>query len=390
MPPDYVVVHARGERFWRSASTCRPARSAAIRRRSPIPLVGTAPSGTRRVLRVRDRRAWRTGRAGQAAVQLVWFDRTGKRAGVIGAPDEDSLQYPELSNDGRRVAIDWTVQNNRDIYLVDPGRGPRRLTFDASVDATPVWSPDGGRIVFRSSRTVPYDLYQTSSGLEGAGDSPVRVARGEDPQRLVTGRAAPALHPPGCREPCNDIFVLPLEGGDGGRTPRPFVQTWSDESQAAFSPDGHWVAYQSNEGGPLKIYVQPFPGPGGKRQISTAGGASPRWRPDGRELFYLSPDATLMAAPIRRQGATLEPGATRCRSSRRRLTRPVQWRGGQHQTPIRRRRRRPLPDERHHGGNDLPDRDHPELAAQIAGGQRDSPACWPCAFRLWPLACLPV
>jgi hypothetical protein len=87
------------------------------------------------------------------------------------------------------------------------------------------------------------------------------------------------------------------------------VQTVADESQAAFSPDGHWVAYQSNEGGPLEVYVQPFPGPGGKQQISTAGGASPRWRPDGTELFYLSPEATLMAAPIRTQGPTLEPGA---------------------------------------------------------------------------------
>jgi Tol biopolymer transport system component len=246
--------------------------------------------------------------SGPGRRQLVWFDRTGRQVGVAGATDEYSLQYPELASNGRRIAIDRTVQNNRDIYLLDLGRGPRRLTFDADIDATPVWSPDGSRIVFRSSRRGVYDLYQKSSGLEGTEtllyESPEAKTPNDwspDGQHLLYTHQDPGT--------LNDIFVLPLEGVDGSRTPRPFVQTVADESQAAFSPDGHWVAYQSNEGGPLEVYVQPFPGPGGKQQISTAGGASPRWRPDGTELFYLSPEATLMAAPIRTQGPTLEPGA---------------------------------------------------------------------------------
>jgi dipeptidyl aminopeptidase/acylaminoacyl peptidase len=106
----------------------------------------------------------------------------------------------------------------------------------------------------------------------------------------------------------NDLFVLPLDRAGSERTPRPFVQTPFDESQGVFSPDGRWVAYQSNEGGSLDVYVQPFPGPGGKQQISTAGGATPRWRTDGAELFFLSPEGTLMAAAIRREGSTLEAG----------------------------------------------------------------------------------
>ena len=104
-------------------------------------------------------------------------------------------------------------------------------------------------------------------------------------------------------------MVLPLDNeAKGYREPSPFVQTPFDESQAVFSPDGRWVAYQSNEGGPMEIYVQPFPGPGGKRQISNVGGGSPRWRRDGRELFYLSPDAKLMAVPIGAQGPMDEAG----------------------------------------------------------------------------------
>ena len=245
--------------------------------------------------------------SGPGRRELVWFDRTGKRAGVIGAPDEDNLQYPELSKDGSRIAIDRTVQNNRDIYLVDLGRGPRRLTFHAGIDATPVWSPDGGRIVFRSSRMGPYDLYQKSSSLEGT-ETPLY----ESPEDKIPsdwspdGKLLRFTHQD--PETGNDLFVLPLAGGGGGSKPRVVVQTRSDESQAAFSPDGHWVAYQSNEGGQFNVWLQPFPGPGGQRQVSPAGGASPRWRPDGRELYYLSPDAKLMAVPIRMQGATLEPG----------------------------------------------------------------------------------
>ena len=261
--------------------------------------------------------------SGPGRRELVWFDRTGKRAGVIGAPDEDNLQYPELSKDGSRIAINRTVQNNRDIYLVDLGRGPRRLTFDASIDATPVWSPDGGRIVFRSSRKGPYDLYQKSSSLEGT-----ETLLYESPETKIPSDWSPdgkllLYHAPGSGN--RQRYLRPASRGRRRRS-EPRVRSCrrrSDESQAAFSPDGHWVAYQSNEGGQLQgLRRSPFQVPAASGRSRTAGGASPRWRPDGRELYYLSPDAKLMAVPIRRQGATLEPGDPQCRSSRRRLTRP--------------------------------------------------------------------
>ena len=95
---------------------------------------------------------------------------------------------------------------------------------------------------------------------------------------------------------------------DGDRKPRPFVNGPFDELQGQFSPDGRWVAYQSNESGRFDIYVRPFPGPGGQWQVSTAGGVSPRWRADGKELFYLAPDGNLVAVPIVAHETTFEAG----------------------------------------------------------------------------------
>jgi Tol biopolymer transport system component len=101
-----------------------------------------------------------------------------------------------------------------------------------------------------------------------------------------------------------DLWAMPL---DGDRKPVPVAQTPFNENVGRFSPDGHWIAYQSNESGPTEIYVQPFPGPGAKTQISTKGGTYPTWRRDGRELFYLANDR-LMAAPITLSGARVDVG----------------------------------------------------------------------------------
>jgi serine/threonine-protein kinase len=104
--------------------------------------------------------------------------------------------------------------------------------------------------------------------------------------------------------------VLRLDNAQAAGEPQAFVRTPANESQAAFSPDGRWIAYQSNAGGPMEVYIQPFPGPGEKRQVSIGGGASPRWSRNGRELFYMSPDGQLMAVPMSGQGDALEPGTS--------------------------------------------------------------------------------
>ena len=107
-----------------------------------------------------------------------------------------------------------------------------------------------------------------------------------------------------------DLWALPLAGD---RKPFPVLQTPFDETSGQFSPDGRWVAYQSNESKTMQIYVRPFPGSGGQWQVSTEGGSQPRWGPDGKELFYVAPDARLMAVPIAvgADAQTLEPGARR-------------------------------------------------------------------------------
>jgi Tol biopolymer transport system component len=246
--------------------------------------------------------------------QLTWVDRSGKALGPLGAPDENNLLYPSVSPDGQQVAVVRTVQGNTDIWLLDGARASR-FTFDAAVDRYPLWSPDGTRIAFDSNRTGTRDLYLTAAGGAGAEErllaSPqTKVATdwSADGRFLLYYSIDPQTN--------RDLWVLPLEGD---RTPWVLLKTPFDERHGAFSPDGRWVAYQSNESGRDEIYIRPFGGAaasgadaaaaGRQWQVSTVGGVFPRWRRDGKELYYLAPNGALMAAPITVTGATLAPGA---------------------------------------------------------------------------------
>jgi eukaryotic-like serine/threonine-protein kinase len=255
--------------------------------------------------------AYRSGGANRR--QLTWFDRTGEGLGTVDAPDENSLTAPHLSPDGRRVAVHRTVQGNQDIWLLDADR-TTRLTFDASSEQFPIWSPDGSRIAFRSNRKGHYDLYQKPSS--GAGSEELLVESAQEKNASdwsADGRFV--LYHSIDPQTSRDIWVLPLEGN---RKPFVFLKTNFDERDGQFSADGRWVAYMSNESGRYEIYVRPFPGPsspsgadgrgGGQWQVSTAGGMYPRWGPGGKELDYIAPDGTLMAAPIAVNGVNLEPG----------------------------------------------------------------------------------
>ncbi|MSO56256.1 MAG: serine/threonine-protein kinase [Acidobacteria bacterium] len=241
--------------------------------------------------------------------QLVWVDRAGKTLGIFsGPPEATSMTGPQLAPGGRQVTFSRNVQGNLDLWLLEVARGiASRFTFDPGTDSSPVWSPDGSRLIFRSSRNGPFDLFEKPAN-GSADEQPLLVtAQNKSPQSWSPDGQF-LLYTAQDPKTQSDLWALPMAGG---RKPFPVVQTGFDEIQGQFSPDGRWVAYASNETGRYEVYVRPFQGQGGKWQMSTGGGIYPRWRHDGKELFYMAPDNRLMALSIQvGPGAqTLSPGA---------------------------------------------------------------------------------
>jgi Tol biopolymer transport system component/predicted Ser/Thr protein kinase len=234
--------------------------------------------------------------------QLTWFDRTGKTVSVVAEPVNTSFNC-ELSPDGRRVAVYRNIQSNTDVWLIDVLRSTaQRATFDAAVDSQPVWSPDSTRIAFASNRKGTYNLYIKSTSGASADELLLESPHINLPMHWSPdGRLL--LYTDSDPKTGWDLWALPITGD---HKPVPVANTPFEERGGQFSPDGHWVAYQSNETGQFEIYVQPFPGPGYRSQVSRAGGTDPRWRHDGKELFFMSPDAKVMAATVQASGATFE------------------------------------------------------------------------------------
>jgi Tol biopolymer transport system component len=227
--------------------------------------------------------------------QLVWRDRSGRAVGMVGQPDVTDMPSFALAPDGRRLVTSRTTQGNQDVWMMDVARGvPSRFTFDMARDNAPVWSADGQRILFRSARNGPYDLFEKPA--TGAGDERPLLQTSE---AKITYDSSPdgrtLLYGVFGATTGADIWALPFTGD---RMPFPVVQTKFGEDAAQVSPDGRWIAYESNEAGRFEVYVQAFPTARGKWQVSTGGGTYPRWRPDGKEIFYLAPDGRLTAAPI--------------------------------------------------------------------------------------------
>ena len=251
--------------------------------------------------------AYRTGEGHRR--QLTWVDRSGTARGTVGVAD-GSMVHPRVSADGR-VAVVRMVQGNNDLWLLEGDR-TSRVTFDAAFDFFPLWSPDGSRIAFNSNRAGPYDLYlKLTSGagieerLETGDQSKFANSWTKDGRFLLYHRTD--------SQTGTDLWVLPMVGD---RKPMLFLKTPFVERWGAFSPDGQWVAYQSDESGRAEIYVRPFVPPGatetgplgGQWQISAAGGVYPAWRPDGKELYYLNPAGVMMAATVTVTRSTLQRG----------------------------------------------------------------------------------
>jgi serine/threonine-protein kinase len=213
--------------------------------------------------------------------KLVWVSRNGTEQPLPAPPR--SYAYLQLSPDGRRVAIVSESQ----IWLYDFARDTlSRFTFEGS-NNLPVWTPDGKRIAFMSNRGGPYNIFwqmaDGSGGLERlTTDEHNNVPRSFSPDGQLL-----AFHVDSSTG--SDIWVLRLRD----RKVQPFLQTPASESAPQFSPDGRWLAYVSDESGRYEVYVQPYPGPGGKYLISTEGGREPLWNNNGRELFYRSGDKVM-------------------------------------------------------------------------------------------------
>jgi eukaryotic-like serine/threonine-protein kinase len=232
---------------------------------------------------------------GTSSNKLEWVDRGGRELGQLGQAGD--LLTPAIAPSGDRVALRIAdpATGNRDIWLYDIARGTAtRFTFNAAGDGLPLWSPDGSRVLFASNRGGSYDLYEKPAN--GAADETVLVTNPNEKWPGDISRDGRYLaYTEGTPQNNYDVMILPLAGE---RQPVPFVHSSFNETLPRFSPDGRWIAYVSDASGRREVYVQPFPGPGGKWQVSTAGGDEPVWRADGRELFYLSPDWHVMAVEV--------------------------------------------------------------------------------------------
>ena len=241
---------------------------------------------------------YRGGSAPVVARPLVWFDRSGKEIGRVSEPDPGFR--PVLSRDGSRVALmRGTITGPPEIWQLTLERGVLTpVTSNGKINLDPVWSPDASQIVFSSSLpTGAFDLYRKS--MTGGGDEELLLAATEDRGALVASDwSLDGFLLYGSSDPKGgaDIWALPLTRGG---KPFPVVQTSFEEKDGQFSPDGKWIAYQSNKTGGSEVYLQRFSPSGVPERISIDGGAQVRWRRDGSELFYIARDGRLIAVPIR-------------------------------------------------------------------------------------------
>ena len=246
---------------------------------------------------------------GTTDLKIYLADRSGAKKPLL--PQAGTYNSPHFSPDGKRLAFSLSNGEGSDVWVKDMDRDtPSRLSFLKGTKNFLVWTPDGRNLVFRSSGQDQAGLYWMRA--DGAGEA----------LRVMDGKLNPrpeSFSPDGKRLSYSaignngslDLFTAPLEGDPGhpklGK-PELFLGTPYFEYGSSFSPDGRWLAYTSNESGSSQVYIRPFPGPGGRWQISSAGGGFPFWSKDGRELFFRGNDGCLMVTGYSANGDSFTPG----------------------------------------------------------------------------------
>jgi Tol biopolymer transport system component len=244
--------------------------------------------------------------AGESMSRLLWISRAGAQTGTVGPVA--GYETVRLSPDGKRLAVDLKDPRTtaEDVHVFDLPRGTdRRVTTAPGAEFGPIWSPDGRRLVYAGDRDAPPYLHQTSLDDLTTVEPLVRPSTPQTPSDWHPSGRFIAFYR-GDPATANDIWIVPL---DGDRTPYAFARSRFNETSGRFSPDGRWLAYESDEAGQPDIYVRAFPGPGEAHRISTGGGSNPRWRRDGKELFYVAAQR-MMAVPVN-STVSFDAGAAR-------------------------------------------------------------------------------
>ena len=258
---------------------------------------------------------YETGSSALSLTQHAWFDRSGKQVAAVGRPVQS--EGFSLSPDGTRAVISRNGRGptQADLWMYDLKRGTEsRFTFDASDNRSVVWSPDGARVAFSSNRGGGvHNLYQKDANGTGQDDPLFQSGTyksaddwSRDGKFIVFSNQDPKTK--------SDLWALTMiPGNPGDRTPIPLLTSEFNEWMGQVSPDSRWLAYVSDESGREEVYVQAFspgnPAKAGKLQVSTAGGSQPRWRGDGKELFYAAPDRKMMVTAVKSTGEIFDRSA---------------------------------------------------------------------------------
>jgi len=265
---------------------------------NPIPVVDhvvTKPAGTADFSISRNGSlAYITGGLQALGQRLAWIDRQGHEEPIAAPPH--GYMYPRVSPDGQRVALDTRDVSSVDIWIWDLQRQVlTRLTTDPARDLTPVWTPDGRRIAYSSDRGGAPNLFWQASDGTGTAERLTTSLQVQAPAAFTPDGKSLILRDTDPKTGA-DIALMTLEGE---RTPKPLIHSRFDEANAELSPDGRWIAYQSDESGRAEVHVRPFPAvDSGHWQVSTDGGQQPLWARSGRELFFVDASRRIIAVPI--------------------------------------------------------------------------------------------